>query len=143
MAAGLAVLTASFAARADQKKEDEKFCAAAAAFQSDAAELKAIGPHSTVAEAHAATGRVESDVSQMQQAAGHMKTPAAKQFVDATDTLIKYLRNIPDDATLQQARTTIQTDAQNAQTSGRQVAKEAGCPQVAPQQEPMPRQEPY
>jgi hypothetical protein len=141
--AGMAVLTASLAAQADQKKEDEKFCAAAAAVQSDVAELKALGPHSTVAEAQAASGRVENDVAQMQQAAGHMKTPAAKQFVDATNTLTKYIRNIPDDATLQQVRPTIQADVQNAQTSGRQVAKEAGCPQMAPQQEPMPKQQPY
>jgi hypothetical protein len=143
MVAGLATLTASLAAHADQKKDDEKFCAAAAAFQSDAAELKALGPHSTVAEARAASGRVENDVAQMQQAASHMKTPAAKQFVDATDTVTKYIRNIPDDATLQQVRSTIQADVQSAQTSGRQVAKEAGCPQMAPQQEPMPREQPY
>jgi hypothetical protein len=138
MATGLVVLTASLSVGADQKTEDAKFCAAAAAYQSDSAELKALGPHSTMGEVRAASDRLQSDVSAMQSAASHMKTPAAKQFLDATNQLTKSIQNVPDDATLQQARTTIQTNAQNAQAAGRQLAKEAGCPVTAPQQEPSP-----
>jgi hypothetical protein len=47
--AGLVALTIGVVAQADQKA-DEKFCASAAAFDSNVAELNAIGPHSMVAE---------------------------------------------------------------------------------------------
>jgi hypothetical protein len=124
----LGALTASFAARADQKKYDEKFCASAASFQSDVAELNAIGPHSTVAELRAAQTRVDNDLANMQMAASKMNTPTAKQFLDAMQRLDKDVGSVSDDATLQQVQSKIQADVQNARTAGRKLAAEAGCP---------------
>jgi len=140
MATGLVALTASLAVSADQKKYDEKFCAASASYQSDVAELHAIGPHSTVAEVRAAVDRLDTDVTQMMKAAAKMKTPTAKQFTDATKKLDKDVKDIPDDATLQQVHAKLQADVQSAETAGRQLAAEAGCP-AAPEGRPQ-RQRP-
>jgi hypothetical protein len=126
--AGLVVVCAAFAVHADQKKYDAKFCAAAESFRANAAELNAIGPQSTVAEARAAQNRVNHDVQQMRSAAGWINTPTAKQFVTTTDRLDKDLNKIPDDATLQQEHDRIKQDVQDAQAAGRQLATEAGCP---------------
>ena len=133
MATGLLAVTASFAvqADADQKKVDEKFCAAVASSQADAAELKAMGPQSTVAEVRAAMDRIDNDVNQMQNAASKMKTPTAKQFTAATKKLSKDINSIQDDATLQQVHEKLQSDAKNVHSAGTQLAKEAGCPQPA------------
>jgi hypothetical protein len=128
----MAALTVSVVLHADQKKADEKFCGAVASFQSNAAELKAIGPHATMAEVRAASRRIDNDVEQMKSAASKMKTPAAKQFLVAMKQLNKDVSSIPDDATLQQVHSKIEADARDARTSGRQVAAEAGCPQAPP-----------
>lgn len=133
IATGIVALTASVAAHADNK-QDPKFCAAMQSFDSDMAELNAIGPNSTVAEVRAAVKRVDNDVAQMQSAAGKMKTATAKQFTGSVDQLKKDVNSVSSDATLQQVHTKIQTDAQNAQTSGQALATEAGCSQTAPQQ---------
>jgi hypothetical protein len=131
MTVGLSLLAVVVSARADEKKVDEKFCAAEAAFHSDIEQLNAVGPHTTAAEVHAVKDRIDNEVFQMQMAASRMKTPAAKAFLDATKQLDKDLGNIPDDATLQQAHARIQSDAESAQTAGRHLADEAGCPQMA------------
>jgi hypothetical protein len=140
LATGLAALTMSFAANADQKKADEKFCAAVASYQADAAELKAMGEHSTVAEVRAAMTRLDNDVNQMQSAASKMKTPTAKQFMEATKQLRKDVNNIPDDATLQQVHSKLQADVEKARSAGMQLATEAGCPLPATKEQPAPKQ---
>jgi hypothetical protein len=134
ISAGVVALTIGVVAQADQKT-DEKFCASAAAFDSNVAELNAIGPHSTVAELRAATDRVEKSANDMQKYASKMKTPAAKDFTGAMKQLKSDVDKIPDDATLQQVHTKISADVQNAQTKGQQVATEAGCPSPAPPQQ--------
>jgi hypothetical protein len=134
IATGMVALTASVAVHADQKKADEKFCAAVASYQSNVAELKAIGPHSTVAELRAAKSRIDNDVDQMQSAASKMKTPTAKLFMQTTKQLDKDVSNIPDDATLQQVHAKIEADVKSSQTAGRQLARESGCPQPEPQE---------
>ncbi|HXN32018.1 MAG TPA: hypothetical protein VN894_09155 [Polyangiaceae bacterium] len=132
--AGLVALTIGVVAHADQKA-DQKFCASAAAFESNVAELNAIGPHSTVAELRAATKRVEKSANDMEKAADKMKTPAAKQFTEAMKQLKNDVDTIPDDATLKQVRSKISADSQNARSTGEQVAAEAGCPAPPPPQE--------
>ncbi|MGA7121812.1 MAG: hypothetical protein WBY94_17020 [Polyangiaceae bacterium] len=131
--AGLVAFTIGVVAQADQKA-DEKFCASAAAFDSNLAELNAIGPHSTVAELRAATKRLDDSAIDMQKAAKKMKTPAAKQFNEAMRQLKNDVDSIPDDATLNQVHSKIRADVQNAQSAGQQVAAGAGCPAPAPQQ---------
>jgi len=126
IATGLALLTAGVA-YADQRA-DARFCAAAAEFRSDVAELNAIGPHSTVAELRAATHRLDRPVNQMQRAAKKMRTPAANNFNEAMKLLRVDVNNVPDDATLEQVRAKIHADVENARDAGRQVATEAGCP---------------
>jgi hypothetical protein len=132
IATGLVALTAGAVAHAD-RKADQKFCAAAAEYRSDIAELNSIGPHSTVAELRAATDRLDKPVNDMQKAADKMKTPTAKHFTESMKQLKVDVNSIPDDATLEQARAKIRGDIQNAQDAGRQVATEAGCPPPAPQ----------
>jgi hypothetical protein len=132
--AGLVALTTGAFAEADQKT-DQKFCAAAASFESNAKELNAIGPHSTVAELRAATNRVENSANDMQKAAGKMKTPTAKQFTTAMKQLRTDVDTIPNDATLEQVRSKISDDIQNAQSTGQKLATEAGCPESAPSQQ--------
>jgi hypothetical protein len=134
----MAALTASFAVHADEKKADEKFCAAVTSYRSDVAELKAMGPHSTVAELKAAKIRIDKDVSQMQTAASKMKTPTAKTFLAATKKLDQEINNIPDEATLKQVRDKLQADVQSAESAGRDLAAEAGCPAAPPEGEPTP-----
>jgi hypothetical protein len=136
IATGLVALTAGSAAKADQKA-DQKFCAAAATFDSDAAELKAIGPHSTMAELRAATDRVEKSATAMQKAAAKIKTPTAKEFDASMKQLKQDVDKVPDDATLEQVRSKIKTDVQGTQSTGQQLATESGCPQPTPQQEPQ------
>ena len=136
IATSIVALTTSLVAHADEKKADQQFCAAAVEFRSDVAELKAIGPHSTVAELRAATDRLDKPVSDMQKAADKMKTPAAKQFTEAMKVLKQDVNNIPDDATLEQVRSKIHADIQNAQSAGQQVATEAGCPSPPAPQRP-------
>jgi hypothetical protein len=76
----------------------------------------------------------------MESAADKMKTPAAKQFTEAMKVLKQDVNDIPDDATLEQVRSKIRTDIQNAESTGQQVATEAGCPPPAePKQQPEPK----
>jgi hypothetical protein len=63
-----------------------------------------------------------------------MKTPAAKQFEGAMTRLRNDVNTIPDDATLDQVRTKISSDIQNAQSRAQEVAIEAGCPSPPPSQ---------
>jgi hypothetical protein len=133
LTAGLVVLATAGIARANQRA-DEKFCASAAAFDSNVAELHAINRHSTVAELRDATNRVENSANDMQRAARKMKTPAAKQFEGAMTRLRNDVNTIPDDATLDQVRTKISSDIQNAQSRAQEVAIEAGCPSPPPSQ---------
>jgi hypothetical protein len=130
--ASIIALTAGVAAHADQRKEDQKFCADVAAFESDVAQLNAIGQQSTVAELRAANDRVVNDAANMQKIAHKMKTPTAKQFTEAMKQLQHDVNAIPDNATLEQVRAKINADIRNAQNTGRQLAGESGCP--APQQ---------
>jgi hypothetical protein len=132
IATGLVALTAGAVAHADPKA-DAKFCAAAAEYRSGIAELNAIGPHSTVAELRAATDRLDKPVADMQKAADKMKTPTAKRFTESMKQLKGDVDAIPDEATLEQVRDKVRGDIQNAQSAGRQVAAEAGCPAPAPQ----------
>ncbi len=128
LATGLITLATGVVAHAEQQKTDEKFCAAVASFEGNMAELRAVGPHSTIAEIRAATDRVANDASKMERAAHKMKTPTAKPFTDAVAQLKTDVRAIPDDATLQQVHEKIHTDVQNAKTTGEALAVEAGCP---------------
>lgn len=134
---GFMALTASFAARAnaDKKMIDEKFCAAAALYQSDIAKLKAMGEHSTVAEMRAARPRIDTHVTDMTSAAARMRPLPAKTFLDATRKLDKDIDIVPDDpdhAMLKQVADTIRSDAIDAQIAAEQVAAEAGCPPTPP-----------
>lgn len=135
---GFVALSAGFVGRAhaDEKKADEKFCAAAAAYQSDIAELKATGEHSTVAEVRAARRRIDAHVHDMTTAAARMKTPAAKTFLAATHKLDKDIDSVSDDATLKQVSDTIRADVKEAKAAAEQVAAEAGCPQTEMEPEP-------
>jgi hypothetical protein len=118
---------ATASAKADQTKDDQKFCASVASFRTNIAELNAMDEHSTVAELRSAIKRVDHDVSEMQKAASKMKTPTAKEFTDAMKQLDKDTSSVSDDATLQQARATVEADAQRARASGLRLASEAGC----------------
>lgn len=142
MATSLVALATSLAVHADEKKTDQKFCAAAASFQSNVAELRAIDPHTTIAEVRALRTRLDNDASQLQSSASKMKTPTAKQFTDAMKQLDKDVNNIPDDATLGQVHAKLQADSQNAQSAGEQLATEAGCPPPSPEQQPAPQGQP-
>ena len=134
----LAALTASFAVHADNKKADEKFCAAVTSYRSNIAELKTMGPHSTVAELRSAKSRIDKDVAEMQTAAAKMKTPTAKTFLQATRRLDQDVNKVSDDATLKQVQDKLQADVQSAQSAGRDLANEAGCPAAAPEEKQAP-----
>lgn len=137
IAAGLVTLAGAHTAQADQKSPaDDRFCADIAALDSDLMELNAIGPHSTVAELRAAINRVDDDNTEIRKAAGKMKTPTAKQFTGAIKQLDHDVNNIPSNATLEQVRTRIHDDGQNALAAGQQLAAESGCPQPSQQQTP-------
>ena len=138
----MAALTASLAVHADDKKADEKFCAAVTSYRSNVEELKAIGPHSTVAEVRAARTRIDKDVADMQTAASKMKTPTAKTFLQATKRLDQDVSKISDDATLRQVHAKLQADVQGAQEAGRDLANEAGCPAAATPEEQQPTPQP-
>lgn len=134
---GFIALTATFAARAyaDQKNFDERFCGAAAVYQSDIAELEALAEHSTMAQVRAAQPRIDTHVMDMTTAAAQMRKPPARTFVEATRKLDKDIDIVPDDVTLEQVGETIRGDVTDAQIAAEQVAAEAGCP-------PMPRHAP-
>jgi hypothetical protein len=129
MATGWVALSASAVVQADQTKIDAKFCAALASFHADVISLNALGPNATVGELRASEKRVYKDVNQMRTAAYWKDTPASNRFVDAVNQLDKNVNNVPDSMTVQQARSKIEADIQNAQTTGQEVAAEAGCPQ--------------
>lgn len=139
----MAALTAGVVVRADDKKADEKFCAAATSYRSNVEELKAMGPHSTVAEVRAGKDRIDKDVAQMQTAASKMKTPTAKTFLQATKRLDRDVNTISDESTLKQVHDKLMTDIQSAESAGRDLANEAGCPSpVTPHEQPAPEQPP-
>jgi len=125
---GFVVLAVGGIAACKDEKAGQKFCAAAAKFDTDLTELKAIGPHSTVAELRAATDRTDDDVVAMQKYASRMDTPAAKRFTAATQQLKRDTSRVPAEATLEQVYATIDTDVQNARAAGDDLAKESGCP---------------
>jgi hypothetical protein len=132
IATGALVLAAGTTVRADEQKYDRQFCDAAAEYRTNVAELKAIGPHSTVAELRSAVDRLNKPINEMQKSAHKMKTPAGQTFNDAVNQLKHDANNVPDDATLAQVQQRIRSDAQNAEKAGRQVASEAGCPAPPP-----------
>jgi hypothetical protein len=131
IAAGLATATAVISAHADEKKNEAKFCTALTALDSDIGQLKSIGPDSTVGEVRAVQGRVDTNAKEVRKAAGKMKTPTAKEFNGAVDQLKADVHNIPDDATLAQVRDKIRSDADNVQTTGKQLASESHCPMAS------------
>ena len=128
MATGLVALTASFAVHADQKV-DRKFCAAAASFQSNVAELKTIGPQSTVGEVRSVRRRLDDDAAHMHKTANRINTPAANKFTEAMSKLDWDVSTIPNDQTLEQVHSRLRADVDNAQSAGRVLATEAGCDQ--------------
>jgi hypothetical protein len=134
MATAWVAVTASAVVQADQSKVDQKFCEAVASFQSNAAQLNAMGPNSTVGEVRAARKRLDNDVDKMRTAAFFMTSSTAKQFRQAMSQLDRDVDHVRDDATLQQAYSQIQSDVRNAQSTGQQLAAEAGCPQTTPPQ---------
>jgi hypothetical protein len=127
VATAAAVWMAASPVRADQTKADQQFCAAAASYKTNIAELDAMGPHSTVAELRSAMGRVEHDVSEMKKSASKMKTPTVKEFTDAINQLKKDVGSIPDDATLEQVHDRLQGEVDRAKNTGMRLSSEAGC----------------
>ncbi len=141
MTAALPILGAATAAHAaNNDKAKKQFCEAAASYNSDVAELNAIGSHATVAELRAAVSRVDDDASKLTKAAHKMKTATAKQFTEAVDQLSRDSRTIPDDATIEQAQAKIKDDTDKAISMGKQVGAEAGCPAPAQQQQQRQQQ---
>jgi hypothetical protein len=137
IATALAALTAGTAVHADQTTQNAKFCAAVGSFRSNVAQLRAISPQSTVAELRAATGRIDNDISDMQNTAKKMDTPTAKEFNDALKKVERDTNGVSDDTTLSQVHTQLQGDIDHARATGRQLAMESGCPAPAtPQQGP-------
>jgi len=132
IATGLIAMGTELAAYAGQARANAKFCQAAVAYQNDIAELQAIGPHSTIGELRAARRRVDKDVDRMRDEASWMKTASSKRFSDAMNRLYSDVNSIPNDATLGQVQSQVESDAKTALDAGRQVAAESGCP-VAPQ----------
>jgi hypothetical protein len=130
-ATGLVALATTAFVRADATNVDQKFCQSAASFASDAAELDATGPNSTLAEVRSARSRIETDVDQMATAASWMKTPTPQEFLDSVKRLYQDINDTPDNATLQQSHLKIEADVQNARNLGRQLAVEAGCPEAS------------
>jgi hypothetical protein len=133
VAAGLAALTMSAAASADEAKKNAKFCSSLTDFDSGVATLQSIGATSTVADLRSATGRVEADANKVMKAAGKIKTDTAKQFTESARQLRMDTSAIPDTVTIEQARSRIDGDVQNVKRAARQLATEAGCPEAAPQ----------
>jgi hypothetical protein len=128
LAVGLAAATAMVSARADDKKEEQQFCSALATLDMDVAQLRQMSDQSTAGQVRTAEDRVENDVKDVRHASGKMKSQTAKEFNNAVDQLRDDVRNVPDDATLAQARQKIQTDAQNVKMTGRALAAESKCP---------------
>lgn len=127
LATGLAAMTAGTTLHADQMKNNERFCAAANAYRTDVTQLRAMGPHATVGELRTTVDRIQSDADEMEQVSGRMNTPTSRQFHEALKKLRYDVSSVPNDATLEQARGRIQSDIDNARSTGWQVATEAGC----------------
>jgi hypothetical protein len=125
--AGMIALSAS-AAHADEKKADQKFCAAVTSFRTHIAELDGITPKSTVGELRAASDKVNKDASDMEKAAKKIKTPTGKQFTADMKKLREDVKSVTDQQTLEEARTKISSSVQSARTSGQALSTEAGCP---------------
>ncbi len=139
--AGLAAMTAAAAtARADATKKNAKFCGALTDFSSDVAALQSVGPDSTLANLRAASARIEGDAQKVVKTAGKIDTPTAKQFTLSAHQLRVDANNAPESITVAQAQSRIQGDVQNVERAARQLATEAGCPEVIPEPKAAPAQ---
>ncbi|MDB4957082.1 MAG: hypothetical protein JWO36_4651 [Myxococcales bacterium] len=126
-----AVMTSAIA-HADQTAKQEKFCAAITDFNSDVRVVDSIGPSSTVAELRAASDRLMTDAQKVVKTASKIKTPTAKQFHDAANKLHRDVNSLPDNITIDQAKTKVADDIQNVKDAARRLATESGCPEQAP-----------
>jgi hypothetical protein len=135
---GLVTALTSAVAHADEAKKNEKFCEAVASFHSDLKSIDSIGPSSTLAELRAAIDRSDMDAQKVQSAAGKMKTPTATEFTDAAKKLRKDAHALPDNITLDQAKTKLEADIQKVKDAAGKLTTEAGCPEEAPAMEHAP-----
>jgi hypothetical protein len=133
VAAGLAALMTTAAARADEAKKNAKFCASLGDFNSDVSTLRSMGAGSTIADLRAASERLEKDANNVVKAAGKMDTPTAKRLTDSARQLRNDAKAVPDTLTIAQAQSRVQGDVQNVQRAARQLATESGCPEAATQ----------
>jgi hypothetical protein len=131
LAAGLAVITATAGARADEKKVDQKFCSNVVAADANLTKLDGMTDNASVGEVHATTARIESNATEMKKAPTKMQTAAGQHFEDAVGQLNKEVSAITDKEALAKARDRIKSNAQDAQSAAKQLATEASCP-IAP-----------
>ena len=126
----VAVLFAGSIASADQRKHEEKYCAALSSLNDDFVKLNSIGPSSTVHDLRAVIDQIHNDSKDVQKQASRIGTPTAGQFGRATDRLASEASSIPDDLTIDQARDRIHQDVSNVKRTARALAQEAGCSDV-------------
>jgi hypothetical protein len=132
--AGLLAMSASVLAFADQKEEQQKYCAAIAALHSDVGAFEGLGQSSTIAEVRAAVDRIQDAAKEVTKAAGKIKSPTADLFSEAVKRLHTDMKSIPDNATVAQAHTTLQGDTRAVQDAAKKLAAESGCPAPQPPQ---------
>lgn len=132
----------SAVAHAQQSKQEEAFCTALTRFHADLTTLQQIEPSSTMAELRAASDRVAKDADEVQKTAHKIKSPAAKQFTNSTRQLRDKVQALPQNMTVNQAKSRIDDDLKNVQQSAQRLATESGCPEAATEQRPHQGQPP-
>ena len=134
IAAFAALVMTSAAARADQKKHEEKYCSALSAVSDDLKKLDKLGPDSKLSELRAQVQKIDGDAQKVDKEARKIHTETSKQFVQSVDQLQRELQALPDSMTIAEARARVRGDVQAVKRSARDLANESGCPEAMPKE---------
>jgi len=128
MIASLATVMTVSVARADDTKKQAEFCQALSDFHGDVKAVDNIGPQSTLGELRSAVEKTGNDARKVERAAMKIKTSTATAFTSQTKKLRDDARDLPDNITIDQAKTRLQDDIQKVKDAEKQLTAESGCP---------------
>lgn len=76
---------------------------------------------------------MDKDSKTIEKEASKIRTPTSQQFTQSANQLYEEAHSIPDNMTIEQARSRIEGDAQNVKRNAQAMANESGCPEAMPQ----------
>jgi hypothetical protein len=115
-----------------QSHAEHGYCEALGTLTADLKRLEAAPPDSSMKEHRTLIDQIKQDAMMIEKTAARTRTQAGRQLVMSSRRLSQQARNMPDDMTLEQARSRMGDDLATVRQSAHQLATESGCPGALP-----------